>query len=88
LKNNPATAFKSLEQKEEEEDWIEETPQPPTVAVELLGFLFEKGFCDICSQSGDHPQNNLAKSGYILTRLRKLKKTKNKIMATYLLTGT
>ncbi len=73
MKNHPATTFKSLEEKEEEEeDLIEETPQPPTVAVEL-GFLFQKGFCDICSQSGDHPQNNLAKSGYILTRLRKLK---------------
>jgi hypothetical protein len=49
LKNHPATTFKSLKgerrrrrSEEEEEDLIAETPQPPTVAVEL-GFLFDKG---------------------------------------------
>jgi len=30
------------------------------------GVSFMNFICDVCSQSGDHPENSLANSGYIL----------------------
>jgi hypothetical protein len=35
--------------------------------VDLARVSFQSGFCDV-DQSGDHPENNLAKFGYILFR--------------------
>jgi hypothetical protein len=45
------------------------------------GVSFMNSICDVCSQSGDHLENSLANSGYILdvkvgARKKKTKKTK------------
>ncbi len=47
--------------KKKKKIWLKKHPQPPTVAVELGFFCLKKGFLwYICSQNGDHPQNNFS----------------------------
>jgi 5-methylthioribose kinase len=45
--------------------------------VDLARVSFQSGFCDV-DQSGDHPENNLAKFGYILFRKQGKQKKKKK----------
>jgi hypothetical protein len=54
------------------------------------GVSFMNFICDVCSQSGDHPENSLANSGYILdmkvgAREKKKKRKKSFYILDYLL---